>query len=414
MSRATAWIFGCALLGAAARAAADPAAFLDRLDRALAVEARGGLLRAELSGLLDVEGYYIDRRAPGLVFGGGSGLVNPRLRLFLDAQLGRYFYGFVQARFDRGFDPRAAPDGDARADEYLLRWTPLADPRLNLQAGKFATVVGNFVSRHDSWTNPFVTAPLPYENVTVVSDGSAPATVAELLARRHVPDKKDAWVPLLWGPSYASGAAVFGRVGPAEYAAEVKNAALSSRPADWDGSERGWGEPTTSARLGWRPGAPWLLGASCSSGPYLRDEAAASLAPGRHTRDFRQTLFGVDLAWARRHLELWAEGFAGRFEIPVGTGERDADTVAYHVEGRYKLTPALFAALRWNQQLFGEIDDDAGRAQSWDRDVWRVDTALGYRLGRHLQAKVQYAWGRQTGDLQQGEQLVAAQLTVRF
>jgi hypothetical protein len=43
----------------------------------------------------------------------------------------------------------------------------------------------------------------------------------------------------------------------------------------------------------------------------------------------------------------------------------EADTLAYYVEGRYQLTPGLFAALRWNQQTFGYVDD--GRASSWSR-----------------------------------------------
>ena len=86
----------------------------------------------------------------------------------------------------------------------------------------------------------------------------------------------------------------------------------------------------------------------------------------------------------------------------------EADTAAYYLEGRYKLTPSLFGALRWNQQLFGEVPNGRGGERAWDRDVWRIDAALGYRFDRHLQAKLQYAFSRQTGRLQQGQQLVAA------
>jgi len=43
-----------------------------------------------------------------------------------------------------------------------------------------------------------------------------------------------------------------------------------------------------------------------------------------------------------------------------------------------------------------------------------IDAALGYRFDRHLQAKLQYAFSRQTGRLQQGQQLVAAQVTLKF
>ena len=100
-----------------------------------------------------------------------------------------------------------------------------------------------------------------------------------------------------------------------------------------------------------------------------------------------------------------------RFEVPRAG---DADTLAYYLEGRYALTPSLFAALRWNQQFFGDVADSSGDQHAWDRDAWRVDTALGYRFTRHVQAKLQYSYDRQRGDLQQGEQLVAAQLTLKF
>jgi hypothetical protein len=400
-------------------AGATPSAWLERVDRALFVESPNGTFRADLSGLVDLEGYYIDQRPPGLIFSDDRGFFNPRLTLFLDTRLGRHLYGFVQARLDRGFDP-GAESVDARFDEYLLRYTPFADPRLNLQVGKFATVVGNWVPRHDSWNNPFINAPLPYENVTIVSDAAVAGDPDELLARRTVPDKKDAWLPLVWGPSYATGAAAFGRIARFDYAVEVKNAALPSRPHEWDARHRAWDDPTASARLGVRPAPAWAIGTSASAGSYLREGAATKLPPGKDVGEFREFLVGLDASYARHRLQLWGEFFAARFELPNRCGPRlcqaidDADTIAYYLEARYKLTTELFAALRWNQQLFDDIEDSAGRARRWDRDIWRVDTALTYRFDRHLQAKLQYGYGRQTGGLQQGEQLVAAQVTVRF
>ena len=92
----------------------------------------------------------------------------------------------------------------------------------------------------------------------------------------------------------------------------------------------------------------------------------------------------------------------------------DADTVAYYLEAKYKITTQLFAALRWNQQFFGAVPNGAGGETPWDRDAWRVDTALGYRFTRHLQGKLQYSYTHQKGSLPQGEQLVAAQVTLRF
>ncbi|MGH7858077.1 MAG: hypothetical protein ACREQY_12185, partial [Candidatus Binatia bacterium] len=211
------------LFALCAPAARGESEWLERLDDSLFVELAEGSVRSDLSALFDLEGYLIDQRPPGLLFGGGGDFVNPRLSLFLDTHLGARLYSLVQARIDRGFDPRAE-SFDARFDEYLLRYTPFDGPELGLQVGKFATVVGNWVLRHDSWSNPLINAPFPYENVTSVTDAKAPATPEEFLGRSRLADKKRDWLPVVWGPSYATGASIFGSVRRIEYGVEVKNA----------------------------------------------------------------------------------------------------------------------------------------------------------------------------------------------
>ena len=389
-------------------ASAQP--WLDKLDDSLHLQSPGGFFRADLSGLIDLEGYSIDQRPPGLLFSQHS-FFNPRLTLFLDTRLGPHLYSFVQFRADRGFDPRAMPDGQWRFDEYLLRYTPFDDQRINLQIGKFATVVGNWVPRHNSWDNPFITAPLPYENVTTITDQTVPGSRAGFLARRHKADIKDKWLPLLWGPAYTSGASVFGTVEKFDYAFEFKNASISSRPSVWDATQLGWENPTVSGRLGFRPNAAWNLGVSASGGAYLLPAAGAALPPGKHVGDFKQFTIGQDVGYAWHHWQIWGEVFLSRFEVPnVG----DCDTLAYYVEAKYKITPQLFAAVRWNQQFFNDIPDGVGGRAPWDNDAWRADASLGWRFNRHWQAKVQYSYSHQRGTLQQGEQLVAGQLTLKF
>jgi hypothetical protein len=382
--------------------------WLDRFDDHLSLSSKDGLFRARLSGLVDLEGYYVDQRPPGLLFENES-FFNPRATFFVDAQLGHHLYGFVQARLDRGFDP-GYTDFDARMDEYFLRWTPFNDSRLSLEAGKFATVVGNWVQRHDSWENPLITAPLPYENMTVVSDIFAPPSRSFFLSLREFPDAKDIWVPVLWGPVYATGGAVLGTVDRFDYAFDIKNAAVSSRPEAWDPNENLWEHPTFSGRVGFRPSAAWNNGVSFSVGPY-HDADANRLPPGEGLGDSKQVLLGYDLSYAWRHLQLWGEIFLNRFEIPnVG----NADLISYYLEAKYKLTAGLYAAARWNQELSGTIKDDNGINQTWDHNMIRIDLALGYRFTRHLQAKVQYSFGHRDARLQQGEQLVAAQVTVKY
>ena len=92
----------------AALALAVPAAavaseeFFDRLAEALTTSALDGAFRARLSGTLDLEGYHLPSPAPALFETTRPDLFNPRLSLFLDAQLGTRAYGFAQARYHVG------------------------------------------------------------------------------------------------------------------------------------------------------------------------------------------------------------------------------------------------------------------------------------------------------------------------
>jgi hypothetical protein len=383
--------------------------WLDTLENSLSIKSRDGWYQSDLSGLLDLEGYYVDQRPPGLLFDDES-FFNPRLTFFLDTRLGPHVYAFLQARLDRGFEP-GERDFQARLDEYLLRWTPWNDSRLNLQFGKFATVVGSWVQRHDSWQNPLITAPLPYENLTIVSDDNPPASPADFLARRRLPDNKDEWLPIIWGPVYSTGWSLFGNLGKFDYAFDVKNAALASHPYAWELNSSLWQYPTVSGRVGFRPTPAWNHGVNFSVGPYLSPDAASELPLGKSVNDYNQITLDYDVSYAWRHWQFWGEVFLSRFEVPnVG----NADLLAYYLEAKYKITSGLYVAARWNQELFGSIDNGVGGQEPWDNDMYRIDLALGYRFTRHLQGKLQYSFGHRNAELQQGEQLVAAQLTLKF
>jgi hypothetical protein len=392
--------------------------FFDRVEQALTFSASDSRVRARVSGTLEVEGYDFQTPAPGLIQTTSDELFVPRLTVFLDAQFGSRLYAFFQMRADRGFDPS---DGDAevRLDEWALRYTPWRDGRINFQAGKFATVVGNWAGRHSSWINPFITAPLPYEHLTGIWDTEAVRSSGVLLQWAHIRPglpasitaiEKSLRVPIVWGPSYTNGFAVSGGVGRLRYAAEAKLGSLSSRPDAWlHGREQRY-HPTFSTRFGYRPSPTWNFGVSAGTGPYLREFAARTMN-GRHTRgEYRQQVLASDVAFAWHHLQIWAELYAARFEIPaVG----DADTLAYYVEAKYKFTPRLFGALRWNQQLFDTIADRGGQTR-WGRELWRVDVAPGFRFTPHTQLKFQYSLQNGDNGRREYTQLFASQFTLRF
>ncbi len=383
--------------------------FLDRLDKTLTLSAFHDNLRARLSGTLDLEFYHFEQPPPGLINSSIDNLFNPRFTLFLDTQIGSQIYFFAQSRLDRGFDP-SDHGAQVRLDEYALRFTPWDDGRFNLQVGKFATVVGNWVPRHLSWENPFINAPLIYENVTPIQDKSAPFSPLDFIYGLYY-YAKYAFNPVIWGPSYASGISVSGRLGRFDYAVEMKNASLSSRPESWNVTESGFDNPTFSGRLGFRPNQAWNLSLSASEGPYFGREAEPTLPPGRDIGDYREFVLGQDASFAWRHLQVWVEFYEARFEVPrVG----DADTFAYYVEAKYKFTPQLFGALRWNQQLFGTVSEGSGHNVRWSQDLGRIDIAATYRFTTHAQLKLQYSFQHETTGPRDENHLLAAQFTIRF
>jgi hypothetical protein len=383
--------------------------FFDRLDSALTVAAFHDNLRARLSGTIDIEAYHFDQPAPGLIDSKIDNLFNPRLTLFLDAQLGPHIYFFAQSRLDRHFDP-SDHGAQVRLDEYALRVTPWDDGRFNLQVGKFGTVIGNWVPRHLPWENPFIDAPLVYENITAISDKAAPSSARDFVHRFKPADKYE-FNPVIWGPNYTSGVSVSGRLGQFDYAAEMKNSSLSSRPESWSVTEIGFENPSFNARLGFRPSQAWNFGLSASDGTYFRPEAERTLPRGRDIDDYREFVLGQDASFAWRHLQLWAEFYEARFQVPrVG----NADTFAYYFEVKYKFTPQFFGALRWNQQLFGNVGNGAGGSIRWGQDLGRIDVAAGYRFTTHTQLKLQYNFQHETSSRQDDNHLFAAQFTVRF
>jgi len=383
---------------------------LDHVDDALTTSQFDGNVNLRLSGLLDLEAYHFSQPTPGLIDTTDHNYFNPRLSLFLDGQLGPNIYIFAQARVDRGFDP-GEQSAEIRMDEYAIRFTPWDDGRLNIQLGQFATVAAPWVERHLSWQNPFIDAPLPYENLTRASDLGSPYYGRYFLYGDITPATKYEYLPIIWGPDYSTGAAVTGQIGKLDYAAELKNTALSARPQDWSITQTGFDHPAINTHLGFSPDEKWHFGLTASEGAYLSDKSDPTLPPGNGIGDYHEWVLAQDASYAFRYLQVWAECYETRFEIPnVG----NADTLAYYVELKYQLAPQLFGALRWNQEFFGTVPNGYGGRAPWGHDVSRADMAIGYRFTAHTELKLQYSL--QSGNSTGGglSHMIAAQFTVRF
>src|SRR5437016_11836794 len=83
------------VLAAQSHARAD---LFEKVNDALSIQSPQNQFQLQLSGLVDLEMYYLDQRAPALIDAGDGFLFNPRLSLFLDVQWTKHFYFFGQVR----------------------------------------------------------------------------------------------------------------------------------------------------------------------------------------------------------------------------------------------------------------------------------------------------------------------------
>lgn len=399
------WILVLPFLLVAPLVANEDGGWRERLAESLHLASPDGDWRAQISGNLTLEGFKGHQSNPGLVLFEDDTLFHPRLTLFADAELGPQVYGFVQVRVDRGFDP-AEGSMEIRLDEYAIRFSPKG-AGMSLQLGQFAAVIGNWMARHDAWQNPFVGAPLPYEYLTGVYDERAPRSLADLGPAAGVDEY--AYLPIVWGPSYATGVSLSGRWGKFDYAVELKNTGPSSRPDAWPVSAVDFSHPAFNARLVYRPDLRVKLGLSYSDSAYLLPSAASSVPPGRSFGDYRQRLVAQDFSFEWRRLQVWVETFQSTFDVPGGS----VDTYAGYVETRVKVTPQFFTALRWNRQVYSTVGQGASRFR-WGENTTRYDLATVYRFTPDSQLKLQVTSNHPSGDPSEVGVAYAAQYFLRF
>jgi hypothetical protein len=379
-----------------------------KIDNALTYESPDGQFYTRLSGQVDLTEYYLDGQPYGLTFSNPSNnfLFAPRLTLNLESAYGDRLLFFAKFRWDDGFNPNYDYNS-ARLDEIFLRLAVLPG-HLDLQAGKFATVFGSWSSHHDSWDDAFITAPLPYDQVTSVLDGFVLPNGAAFASLRNAPDNNYTWVPVIWGPSYLPGIAAYGTYDKFDLAVSGTSQSLSARPDYWNNLT--FNRPSFTGRFGWRPDAAWNLGVSGSVGPYLDSSAAAFLPAGASLSDFDQITTGGDASWSWHAWQVSGEFIFSRFQVPnVG----NADTFSWYVQTQYQLTSQLAAAVRWNQQVYNQVNTATG-PQDWDNNQVRLDVALNYKWNDYILTKLEYSWQHQDASFQNGQQLVALQLIVRF
>lgn len=295
---------------------------------------------------------------------------------------------------DRGFDPGTRADGEYRLDSLILRYRPFGDNSLNFQAGKFPTVMGNWIPTHDYYDDPFLLSPLPYAAINGVHNNDINAQSPQAIESRSnatnpaIHGAKSNWSALVWGPAYSNGFSIFGSSEKFDYAFAMKNTSLGSGPSEWNFGDGDFATPAFSSRLGYRPDAAWAFGLSASYSSYLDAGASEALAPGLERDDFSQDLLGLDLRWSHRDWIVSGEAYFAHY----GTLHADLQSFSYYLQARYNAAPGFWFAGRFGQTLSNEVPIPSGGEAPWSPDILRAELAIGWRITPELLLKSQYAY----------------------
>jgi hypothetical protein len=368
----------------------DWARALDDLDLSVA----WGDFSAEVTGELEADLLVFGKEAPGTT------LEDPALRsnhykrtrqedgpeaiwrasLFVDGAFQNWLTYEIEGRVDQGHPTKDGEAVGARFEQYWVRGNIPDSTLLNLELGKFAAPLGNFISRSSARKNPLTTDPLVYDQVTTFMKKTD--TAAAILGRRDKPAVKDWRVPI-YRELYGVGGMVFGTYKDLTVSFAVMNIAPSSWVFQWPLHAGDFRDPNFYVHLSYAIDASWTAGASFSRGPYDRQDAAG-IPSGKDTGDFPQTVAAVDLKYAIGAVEVFAEVYWTQIQAPLVD---NLELLSWYVEGKYTFLPGLFGAVRLAQNIYGSIDDAAGVSHQWDRNMTRVEFGGGYFFTRNFFTK---------------------------
>ena len=313
-------------------------------------------------------------------------------------------------------------EGGWQIRPYALfaRIRPWSETAVDVQVGLIPPVFGAFSRRVYGTDNPLIGFPLGYQYVTTLRPDAVPASADELLSKRGSGwrvrysignPEPEYGVPLADGLRYPAGVEIHAGGGRVEAGLAVTTGS-SSVPNALD---VGW-RPQVSARLAAHPIAGLVLGGSVSNGPFLSQVLTDTLGTyGGNSRD-DQTAAGFDAEYARGHLIVRAEGIASWWRLPQSAPPHLAEPLrafALDVEGRYRVLPGLYAAIRVDRLDFSEVCGTIG-CLPWDAPVRRIEAGGGYSIRHNLLLKGAYQYNWREATRHAWLRLAAAQLVVWF
>ncbi len=274
---------------------------------------------------------------------------------------------------------------------------------LNARLGLAPSLIGNFGQRSTYFNvNPLVGVPLVWSHFLTI-DGTGFDTIEALQTSRAANQRG---IPVLYDACWNMQWELLGEVGAFEYSIGVTPASMSNpRSSTQDGLQ-------LLARIGAEPTPGLRIGVSGGRGPYIGVAPTSTARVIDNPEDYDQRLVGLDLEFSRGRTRVFAEAYASEWEVP-GI-EADLGVWSSYVEARYAPAPGWYVAARLDQMAFLTGETPGGRRFRWDDDLWRIESAVGYRLTREMLVKLDWQHTRFTTGARRRQDLLSIQLSASF
>lgn len=326
---------------------------------------------------------------------------------------------------------RLAVVGEVRSEDFdgirphalYARVRPWSSRRFDIQVGRIPPTFGAYGRRAYASNDGLIGYPLAYQYLTSLRPDAAPATSDDVLVMRARGWRSDfpignaeaaPGVPLVTGFRWDTGIQAHWASERLTITTAVTNGTLSAPRFRDDNDGR-----QVSARVTVRPRFGLILGGSLSRGAWLSNVVADVLPESSRQSSHAQTAAGADVEYSRDHWIVRAEAVWSQWRVPTPMASEPSlalRALGAFVEGQYRFTPRVFAAVRLDTLTFSSITGSFfnGAPTPWDAPVRRVEAGAGYRLHRHVTARLAVQRNWRDGGRIRARTLASGQLSYWF
>jgi hypothetical protein len=274
----------------------------------------------------------------------------------------------------------------------FLRVRPWPARRFDIQVGRIPPTFGALSRTAYGSSNILIGQPLAYQYLTSIKPDALPGSTDDLLRMRGrgwlsrfpVGNAADGpGLPLVNTSRWDTGVQAHGVAGIVEWTGSVSAGSLSDPRFRDNNTGRQF-----AGRAAVRPAASMVFGLSGSRGAWLSENLEDEIA-GFDSARSHQVAIGGDAEYSRGPFLVRGEAIRSAWHLPeFGALQLGEPLVAISslIEGRYKIGPGLYVAMRGERLDFSKVRGSNGLSE-WDAQTWRFETGAGYSVTRNIIVK---------------------------